>query len=203
MSTTISQQHINDTIAFHGHSCPGLSIGIRAAELCLRELGHNNETPLTAICETDMCGVDAIQFLTGCTLGKGNLIHRDYGKMAFTFYRKNDGKGIRVLLRPEAMGADYPECRELLKKSLSGIITQKEENRLEKLRCEQQERLMAASLEDIFEVAEPKIQQPRPAKILETLTCAHCGEGAMESRTRRFEGQTLCIPCFNKVEQKL
>jgi len=25
----------------------------------------------------------------------------------------------------------------------------------------------------------------------------------MESRTRRFDGQTLCIPCFEAVEQKI
>ncbi|MFP4455795.1 MAG: TraR/DksA C4-type zinc finger protein [Desulfonatronovibrio sp.] len=25
----------------------------------------------------------------------------------------------------------------------------------------------------------------------------------MESRTRRFDGQTYCIPCFDKVEQKI
>jgi len=25
----------------------------------------------------------------------------------------------------------------------------------------------------------------------------------MESRTRRFVGRTLCIPCFLKIEQKI
>ena len=55
---------------FHSHMCPGLAIGIRAAEIALREVGPRaaNEG-VVAIVETDMCGVDAIQFLTGCTLG--------------------------------------------------------------------------------------------------------------------------------------
>ncbi|WP_147819728.1 FmdE family protein [Salidesulfovibrio onnuriiensis] len=203
MSTTIPRERIEATIDFHGHVCPGLSIGIRAAELCLREFGHNNDTPLTTICETDMCGVDAIQFLTGCTFGKGNLIHRDWGKNAFTFYRKNDGKGLRALLRPEAMGPNYAECRDLMKKSVDGTATPEEEERLALLRREQQQNLMDAPLEEVFHISEPDTLIPRPAKILATLVCDHCGEGAMESRTRRFDGQTLCIPCFSKVEQKV
>jgi len=80
-------------VAFHGHWCPGLAVGIRAAEWALREMGRAADEEIVAVVETDMCGVDAIQFLTGCTFGKGNLIHRDWGKNAFSFYRRRDGKG--------------------------------------------------------------------------------------------------------------
>jgi len=31
MSCQIPKERIDETIAFHGHSCPGLAIGIRAA----------------------------------------------------------------------------------------------------------------------------------------------------------------------------
>lgn len=203
MSTTIPQHSIDNAIAFHGHFCPGLSIGIRAAEICLRDLGHDNDTPLTVICETDMCGVDAIQFLTGCTLGKGNLIHRDHGKMVFTFYRKADGKGVRAILKPEAMGPDHQEFLALMKKEDDENLTNEESNRLEEIRLQQRQRLLNAPLEDLFQVTEPQIDKPRPAKILGSLICDQCGEGTMESRTRRFDGQTLCIPCFKMVEQKV
>lgn len=66
-------------VAFHGHSCPGLAIGYRAAKIALRELaaGRAGDEELVAIVETDACGVDTIQVLTGCTLGKGNLLYRD------------------------------------------------------------------------------------------------------------------------------
>lgn len=85
MPCSISKDLIEKTIAFHGHSCPGLAIGIRVAELVLQKLGPCGQSDLVAVVETDMCGVDAIQFLTGCTFGKGNLIHKDYGKMATAF----------------------------------------------------------------------------------------------------------------------
>ncbi len=57
---------------------------------------------MVALVETDMCGVDAIQFLTGCTLGKGNLIQRDSGKNAYTFVRRSAGPQRSVGLPLEA-----------------------------------------------------------------------------------------------------
>ena len=74
--TSLSEEQIRQVIDFHGHSCPGLAIGIRAAELALREIGpHAADEEVAAVVETDMCGVDAIQFLTGsespCLTGGG------------------------------------------------------------------------------------------------------------------------------------
>ncbi len=41
--------------AFHGHFCPGLATGIRAAEIALREIGsHSKDEEVVAIVETDM-----------------------------------------------------------------------------------------------------------------------------------------------------
>ena len=85
MSCSLEKELIEKTIEFHGHSCPGLTIGIRASELAMEKLDIQNAKNPVCVAETDMCGVDAIQFLTGCSFGKGNLIHKDYGKSAFTF----------------------------------------------------------------------------------------------------------------------
>ena len=63
-----------------------MATGIRAAEWDLTELyARSHAEELVAVVETEKCGVDAIRFLTGCTFGKGNLIHKDYGKNAFTY----------------------------------------------------------------------------------------------------------------------
>jgi hypothetical protein len=69
-SGTVNPEIINQTVAFHGHWCPGLAIGIRAAEWALQEMGRATDEEIVAVVETDMCGVDAIQFLIGCTFGK-------------------------------------------------------------------------------------------------------------------------------------
>lgn len=202
MSCSISKELIEKTIAFHGHSCPGLVIGIRAAELALQKLAQADRDDLVAVVETDMCGVDAIQLLTGCTFGKGNLIHKDYGKTAFSFYDRRKNVGFRALLRPDLSGDAGSELRSLVKKVEAGTANEEERVRYHKLRDELQERYMNADLEEMFIVTEPPLPVPKPARILSSLKCEACGEMTMESRTRRFDGKTLCWPCFEKVEQK-
>ena len=67
----ISEGMIQKTVAFHGHMGPGRATGIRAAEVVLRDIGpHAHDEEVVAVVETDMCGVDAIQSLTGCTLAR-------------------------------------------------------------------------------------------------------------------------------------
>jgi formylmethanofuran dehydrogenase subunit E len=149
-----------------------------------------------------MCGVDAIQFLTGCTFGKGNLIHKDYGKMAFSFYDRGKNVGFRAVLRPDISGDIGSELRSLMKKVETGTANQEESNRVQKLRNALQERYMKADLEEMFVVTDPGLPAPKQARILASLKCEACGEMAMESRTRRFDGKTLCLPCFEMVEQK-
>ncbi len=203
MSCTYSSEQIEKTIAFHGHSCPGLAIGIRASELAQQRLGTLGSADLLAVVETDMCGVDAIQFLTGCTFGKGNLIHRDVGKMAFTFFDRSSGKGFRALLNPKQQAGIGVELRGLMKKVTTGQASAAEKERSAQLRTELQERYMQADLEEMFITGEPVVEMPRGARVMDSLPCEACGEMTMESRTRRFDGRTLCIPCFGEVEQKV
>lgn len=203
MNTYFTPETIEKVIEFHGHQCPGLAIGIRASELCLTELGHNNDSSLVAICETDMCGVDAIQFLTGCSVGKGNLLFKDYGKMVFTFFRREDGKGVRALLNPEFLGKSRDEMSKLMKAASDGSATEADKKKCKDIRSEVEIKYLEADLDEMFIIGEPQMAIPRPAAILESLECESCGEKIMESRSRRFAGQTLCIPCFSKVEQKI
>lgn len=203
MSCQLPKERIDATIAFHGHSCPGLSIGIRAAELALRELDHPKDTEIVAVVETDMCGVDALQFLLGTTMGKGNLIHRDHGKMAFSFFRRETGRGFRAMLSPDARGGMDEEMADLMRKTGSGKATEAEKQRMGQLRATLQDRFMTLPLDEMFQVTPMDQGAPRPPRILQSLTCEHCGEKTMESRTRRFAGATLCIPCFGQVEQKI
>jgi len=46
--SAISDELIQQTIDFHGHSCPGLALGIRAAELALAELGRASDEEIVA-----------------------------------------------------------------------------------------------------------------------------------------------------------
>ncbi len=201
---TIGQEKIKEIVGFHGHWCPGLAIGIRASEYALNEIGHAADEEVVTVVETDMCGVDAIQYLTGCTYGKGNLIHLDHGKMAFTFYRRSDGKSARLVFKPEVYGENRQEFLDLQRRATqSNALTEEETQRVGQLRAEFSQRIMEQPFQDVFEVKPAEKSLPKKARILASMVCESCGEATMESRTRRFDGKVLCIPCFEAVEQKV
>jgi len=177
MTCSLKKELIEETIAFHGHSCPGLTIGIRASELAMEKLDIQNAKDPVCVTETDMCGVDAIQFLTGCSFGKGNLIHKDYGKSAFTFYDRDTQKGFRAVFNDFARNE------------------QDRNNRIEQL--------LQAELTDLFSIQKIDVPPVSPARILKSIPCDSCNEKTMESRIRLFDGKNMCIPCFQKVEQKI
>ncbi len=203
MTCAFSKEIIEAVVSFHGHSCPGLAIGIRAAEYALQELHDVTMADLVCVTETDMCGVDGIQFLTKCTFGKGNLIHRDYGKSAFSFFDRNSENAFRLVLRPDAKGEEGEKTGTLMRKKDSGILEVEEEVQLTVSRTELMRRLMELPLNEMFEKQIVNTPAPRRARVLESMSCDHCKEDTMESRTRRFAGETLCVPCYEKVEQKI
>jgi formylmethanofuran dehydrogenase subunit E len=198
----IDERQIKETTNFHGHWCPGLAIGIRAAEWALKEMGKSPDEEIVAVVETDMCGVDAIQYLTGCTFGKGNLIHKDFGKNAYTFYRRRDGKAMRLVLRPTIYGDTGPLMRKLHHKMQSEGLSEEEEKIWKAARAEVSKRIMDSDMAEVFEFKAPEGPAPKKARILASLTCENCGEPVMETRTRRFNDQVLCIPCFEALEKR-
>jgi formylmethanofuran dehydrogenase subunit E len=200
---SIGPELIKATIDFHGHSCPGLAIGIRAAELAMDRFGRSMDEEIVAVVETDMCAVDAIQFLLGCTYGKGNLIHLDYGKSAFTFHSREKEKSIRIVARPNAIDDPDDELIALRTKKLKEKLTHEEQERLKEAIAKRIKRIMEADIDKLFEVKPSKKPVPRKARILESIVCQDCGEATMESRTRRLFGRTLCISCFEAVEKRL
>lgn len=51
----IDPQTVEKVAEFHGHMCPGLAMGIRVAELALRDIGpHAKDEEVVAVVETDM-----------------------------------------------------------------------------------------------------------------------------------------------------
>lgn len=201
--TSLRADEIRRVVEFHGHWCPGLAIGIRSGELALAEFGRAEDEQIVAVVETDMCGVDAIQVLTGCTFGKGNLLHRDHGKMAFTFYRRRDAKALRLLFDGDRLGEPREEMAALQQKQAVAGLTPDELQRLESCRAEWTERSMRADPADLFHVQPVSDPPPQRARLMASLVCEACGERTMESRTRRFDGQILCQPCFERLDRRM
>ncbi|HHW15348.1 MAG TPA: formylmethanofuran dehydrogenase [Firmicutes bacterium] len=184
---------------FHGHLCPGLTIGYRASRIALERLGvrRGEDEELLGIVETDACGTDAFQVLTGCTFGKGNLVFKDYGKQAFTLIRRADGQGIRVVMKPGAL-APNSEHAQLRVRVTAGLATPAEREEFGRLHQEQAIRLLDLPEQEFAAVWRVQVELPSKARIFPSVQCAFCGEAVMEPRARLREGKPACIPCAVK-----
>jgi formylmethanofuran dehydrogenase subunit E len=163
-----------DILRFHGHDCPGLAIGYRMALAAMTALGaiRADDEEIVAITENDACGVDALQCLTGCTFGKGNLIFRDFGKQVYTLYSRATGKGVRVAYHDDRIPPDL------------------EDDRTARTRY-----LLDPANSDFITVTEVVVDEPPKARKRDSVICAVCCEPVMETRTRELNGQSVCIPC--------
>lgn len=184
-------------VEFHGHECPGLALGFRAALIGLRELrgARAGDEELVAVVETDSCGVDAVQFITGCTMGKGNLILRDLGKQVYTFLQRRDSLGIRVARRHGTPNRN-PEDQRLSEKVWAGTATPEEHERLRALRQEDLKRVLEAPEEELFSVRPVHQELPPRARIFASVQCQVCGEGVMEARVHLIDGKAVCGDCY-------
>jgi formylmethanofuran dehydrogenase subunit E len=169
-----------EAVRFHGHLCPGLVIGYRAAKIAMEQLGaaRSQDEELIAIVENNSCSTDAIQWITGCTFGKGNFFFRDYGKQVFTLALRPSGRALRIALKPRPQAEPASQDRET-----------------------RTDWLLHAPVEDVFEVKAMTIALPPPAQIYQSVVCDRCGEGVMVTRTVERAGRTLCIPCSQEPEE--
>ena len=165
-------------IDFHGHFCPGLAIGYRAAKIALARLNEvrAEDEELVAIVESDGCGIDAVQVVLSCTIGKGNLLYCDYGKQAYTVASRKTGQGIRLAMKGQCM----PEGLD--KEQAAAYI-------------------LNTAPENIFKIETVKIDLPEEAKIFQSVTCEFCGEKVMEARARIRDGKIACLGCVEEYSR--
>lgn len=186
---------------FHGHVCPGLTIGYIAAKTGIENLEAERDIDeeLVAIVENDACGVDAVQVLTGCTIGKGNLIYRDHAKQVFTFICRDSGKAVRLALKASFNIDDIdPEVSKLRPKVMSGAATEQETQEYRKRMDGISRTMRETPVEEMFDIKSVDVEIPQKARIFNSVKCSKCGEMMAESRARVQNGEFVCIPCYEE-----
>lgn len=194
----IAGEDFRKCVAFHGHLCPGLTMGYKASVAGLEWLkAHRSvDEEIVAIVETDACCADAVQVMTGCTFGKGNFIFKDHGKMAFTFFSRKSGNGVRVVLKSDAFIPDKRHL-ELIQKMQNGTASDADHAEFKKRHEERTHEILEKPVEEIFDFKEAQFDPPEKAQILLSIPCSRCGEPTMESRLVEKEGLRICRSCLN------
>ncbi|MEW6214322.1 MAG: FmdE family protein [Nitrospirota bacterium] len=203
-------KRLEDVVEFHGHICPGLVLGYRVSMFALKELwGRADDEELVAIAENDSCAVDAIQVMTGCTFGKGNLLFRDYGKQVYTFIKRPSrnrvtmtGDGIRISVKwksPE----ETEEEKKMWERYMKGDRSDKVLKAVHNIKSKKIDAILHAKDKELFKVLKGKVNLPEEARIYPSIRCALCGEKVMEPRARVKDGKVVCIPCCKGREIKI
>lgn len=164
-------------VDFHGHVCGGLALGVRAAVEAQRRLGieRAEDEEIVCVTENDACCVDGIQAILGCTVGKGNLIYRGTGKLAFSFFDRRRNISFRLAAKDKKEGLHGEEYIDYV---------------------------MSAPLEEIFTEGKPRAGMPEPARHMASVKCQICGEAAPESRIRVMDGKLVCLDCRGPVHRE-
>jgi formylmethanofuran dehydrogenase subunit E len=170
----------NKAREFHGHVCAGIVLGTRLTIAGMRELGmnpHEHQKNLIVFMEIDRCGTDAVQAITGCSLGHRSLKFRDYGKFAATFVDLESGKAVRVAVNEKNRAQhDTLEPKEVLKA------------------------LATAPEDEILKIERVSVSIPEddiPGMPRHKTVCSKCGERIMDGRDVMHDGNVMCKACAN------
>lgn len=196
--TILASDLFKKCLDFHGHLCPGLALGYQAAQAGMQWLAAQRaeDEEVVAIVETDACCSDAVQVITGCTFGKGNFIYHDYGKIAFTFFNRATGKGVRVARIAEKEASVSPEHRKLQDKLRQETATEAEREQADRMRAEASKRILDKQPEQLFTITEVSVPLPEKARIEPSALCDRCNEPVMGSKLEHVKGERVCRGCL-------
>jgi len=185
-----------DIVNFHGHICPGIAIGYQAGKIAIEKL-HILDEELITIVENDSCSLDAIQVITGCTLGKGNLIVKDHGKHVYTFVNRDTENALRLSLNKN-IDLMYPEFDILRDKVFSGSSSVEDKMEFENHKNKISQKILEMPDNELFKINPTEIKIPDKIQMFQSVTCDICGELVAVHRARLKKGNVMCIPCFDK-----
>jgi formylmethanofuran dehydrogenase subunit E len=182
---------LKESVAKHGHLCPGQILGVRMAMLGCRLLGikdphsPDQRKKLIVFVEIDRCATDAIESVTGCKMGKRTLKFRDYGLMAATFWNLGTDLAYRIVAKEEA------------KRRASEYSTGEIDPFHQQLKAYRQ---MPES--EIFSVQRVQMELPlweMPGPPRRHARCHQCKEVVRDGREVQRGQEVLCRPCAGEA----
>jgi formylmethanofuran dehydrogenase subunit E len=128
---------------------------------------------LIVFVEIDRCITDAVQAITGCSLGHRTLKYVNYGKFGATFYDLDSKRAVRVT-----------ERKGIRAKAGDDISTA----------------FFTFSDEELVQVEDVEInldENDLPGKPQKIEECKQCGELIFDGREDNIRGKLLCRACTN------
>ena len=199
--TEITEDELRAAQYFHGHKCPAMPQGLRAAHLAMDILGVKRARgggELKAIVEIgdhhfSGCFADGVQFATGCTFGKGNIVKDPLGKFALTLVDPKTKKAVRVSAKYDRMKM----CLEMpfFEKRKRGVppfeLDPKDVDPLI-------EDVVTHDWHDMFDVRTfENYPVTKATESFNAVQCADCNEMVVTEYAKELDGHLLCQTCFS------
>jgi len=180
------EELFKESTRIHGHICAGQVLGVRMSLLGLALIGitdpkGKDRKKLYVIVEIDRCATDAIQSVTGCTLGKRSMKWLDNGIMAATFLNLETGKAVRITALEEARELSKKYCLEIGEKYARQLEAYK---------------VMPDS--ELFRIQHVRLlipEQDMPGRPMRRVQCEECLDWVQDCREIVRGGKTLCHNC--------
>lgn len=178
---------LENSVKHHGHLCAGQVIGVRMSMLGLKLIGvdlpieKKIRKKIMVYVEIDRCATDAIQSVTGCSMGKRTLKFRDYGINAATFLNLETGVAYRIVSTEESRKLADRYAPQEETPSMRQLIGYKQ-----------------MPDEELFDVAPVAVnlenfEMPGPPQT--KAVCSKCGQVVRDGRQVVKRLKTLCRPC--------
>jgi len=182
------EELLSEATRIHGHICAGQVIGVRMSMLALSYLQITDpkgadRKKLYVFVEIDRCATDAIQTVTGCSLGKRSLKWVDNGVMAATFVNLESTKAVRVTALEEAKGLSKSYCSQITDKYL-----------------QQLEAYKIMPDKELFRVEAVAVEIPEedlPGRPMRRVRCEKCLDWVQDNRDMLVDGKILCRSCVH------
>lgn len=165
---------------FHGEVCAGIVLGARMTVLGMKELGLNpmeRTKFLIVYVEIDRCVADAIQAITGCSLGHRTLKYRPNGMFAATFVNLKTGKAVRISITDKSING------KIGTPAIMGVDTKY---------------LITTPDSTMFRVQQVTVTIPpedMPGMPVHKARCSRCNEVILDNKGSIVLGNTLCSNC--------
>ncbi len=138
------------------------------------------------------------------SFGWERIIWLDYNKNGFTFYRKADGKAVRVYVQGGAVPPDTEEAVAIAAKVSAGTATAADIKRADELKLDRAKAILKVPEDKLLKIQKlTGFKPPKAAVLGKSVTCDVCGESTDETHIRRLNGKNMCLPDYEDALSKM
>lgn len=198
-SVILTTVEFKDVVSYHSHFCPELAIGCRVGLIARRELGINRQNcgGFFGISENMSSAIDAVQYLTGCTIGNKNFIAYDRGKHVYYFMKtsreQKPQEALRIALMSPVINTQFePDIEE---KIVSGRASRQEINKYRDKINVAVQKVLSLPEDSLFRKTITVLECPAEPFTEKYVNCALCGEIVAVNKTESAEVGPICFYC--------